>query len=149
MARDGMHKTVILISALAITLTMGFVGGGLASAEIVPLGYILLGVGLGGFALIIVGSIIIVSLMSRHAEKKAARPRLTPTGGIGKVVDVRVDTDSDSDELGYVIKLFVDDSVPELTFKCKKRHRLGDPVEFYGDPRLPDTLKLPSYSYDE
>lgn len=151
----GYYKTVLLAVSLGLLFITGFVGAGLASAEINPLGFILLGVGVGGFALIIVGSIITVSLMQRCADKKAAAPRLTATGGFGKVTDVRVDPDSCSDALGrseaygYIIKVRVNDNTPEMTFTCKKRHQIGDTVEFVGKPDIPSTLRLCPHCYDD
>ena len=152
MARRKHHTiympTILFASSLGLMALTGVVGGALASAEIFPVGYILMGIGFGGFALTIVGAIVIASLMQHFAEKKAKRPRFTGTGGFGKVTDVRIAPDADEYNLRYIITVVVNKDARPLTFSCEKRYHIGDIVEFSGTSGVPSTYKLCKH-YDD
>lgn len=146
-------KVIAIFASFGITLLVFTVGIALANAEVQPIGFILMGAGGGGFALII-ATLVIISVLQRngylssrsYSERGKRDTEIVRTGkvfrcAIHSQTSVGARTPRITDTL-YQVVVVPEGSNEYLNMLCSSYHTEGETVKFYQDINHPRRVRL-------
>lgn len=151
-------KVIATFAAIIITLFCMMIGVGFANAGLEHIGFPLMGVGGGGFALIIAIFFIITSVQKSRFKKTRAsseseiRPTEMLCTGIVEFCAVHSQNTTGSKKIIisntlYQILVKQENSQNVLHFVCAKYYKKGDTVKFFQDIKNPRKCRLIESDY--